>query len=87
MRSGVTIEAGRLSLARYIPGMNRAQTAKIEVAVTECLDDCDPHMMPFTSIDKFIARLKADPNWTDAEIVELQSRVIRAILARQNALR
>ena len=52
--TGVTIEAGRLSVAGYNLGMNRAQTAKIEVAVTECLDVCDPHMMPFTSIDNLL---------------------------------
>lgn len=63
--------------------MNEEQLAKIESAVVTLLAAYDPVHMPFSTISKFVDRLKADPTWTDAEIVEMQTRVLRIVLYRQ----
>lgn len=63
--------------------MNEDQIAKIESAVVACLNAYDPLHMPFATISKFVDKLKADPNWTPEEIIEMQTRVLRIILYRQ----
>lgn len=63
--------------------MNEEQLAKIESAVVTLLAAYDPVHMPSLTISKFVDRLKADPMWTDAEIVEMQTRVLRIVLYRQ----
>jgi hypothetical protein len=47
-----------------------------------CLDECRAKDRPFTRISEYIASLQADPAWTEAEIIELQTRVMRVLLFR-----
>jgi hypothetical protein len=61
--------------------MDAEQNAKIEAGVVRCLDDCRAER-PYSRLAEFIAGLRADPNWTSEEIVELQTQVIRALLFR-----
>jgi len=62
--------------------MNAEQNARIESALATCLDECRAKDRPFTRISEYIASLQADPAWTEAEIIELQTRVIRVLLFR-----
>lgn len=59
------------------------QLAKIESTVAELFAACDPLRMPFSTVSKFVDRLKADSAWTAEEIVEMQTRDLRIILYRQ----
>ena len=62
--------------------MDTAQKTKIETGVLTCLDECRAVDQPYTKVTAFIEGLKADPNWSADEIVELQTQVIRALLFR-----
>jgi hypothetical protein len=69
--------------ARYNIGMDAEQRAKIDAVLRECLDDCQGSRHPYTRLSTYFEGLKANPNWTPAEIIELQTRVIRILLHRQ----
>ncbi len=58
------------------------QEARIESGLAECLNECRSTDRPYTRISAFIAELQCDPDWTSAEIIELQTRVIRVLLYR-----
>ena len=62
--------------------MDEAQRAKIETGVLNCLDECRAADQPYSRLSAFIEGLKASPNWTADEIIELQTQVIRALLFR-----
>ena len=62
--------------------MNAEQNARIESALAMCLDECRAKDRPFTRVSEFIAGLQSEPDWTDQEIIELQTRVIRVLLFR-----
>ena len=62
--------------------MDNAQLAKIETGVLNCLDECRAADQPYTRMSAYIEGLKANPDWTADEIVELQTQVIRALLFR-----
>ena len=64
--------------------MNDELNAKIEAAVRESREFDSSTDLPFTKLAAFIHRLRADPNWTDSEIIELQTRVIRDLMSRRN---
>jgi hypothetical protein len=61
--------------------MDSEQYAKIESAVDECLSVCAKADRPYVRLSAFLAKLNAD-GWTAAEIIELQTRVIRVLLYR-----
>jgi len=61
--------------------MDEEQLAKIESAVAKCLSGCDD-ITPFKQLSAFINSLKDDPEWTDRDIIEVQTRVIRVLLYR-----
>lgn len=63
--------------------MTPEQLAKIEEAATHCLSRCDNSHLPFTTVAQFIETLQADPTWTDREIIEMQTRVINAMLGKR----
>src|SRR5262245_18123310 len=62
--------------------MDEAQRAKIETGVVNCLDECRASDQPYSRVSAFIAGLKANPDWTAEEIIDLQTQVIRALLFR-----
>lgn len=62
--------------------MNAEQYARIESALASCLDECRATDRPYTRVSEFIAGLQGDPEWMAAEIIELQTRVIRVLLYR-----
>ena len=53
---------------------------KINAGLGACLEHCKQTDRPFTSVSAFIESLKHDPIWSDAEVIELQTRVIRHLL-------
>ena len=53
---------------------------KIEEEERKCLAACDHEERPFTCIAAFLEKLSRDPSWTDAEILELQTNVVRVVL-------
>jgi len=62
--------------------MDEEQLAKIESAMAECLELCRATDRPFMRLTAFLDKLKADTTWTDAERIELQTRVIRVLVYR-----
>lgn len=62
--------------------MNAEQTAKIESALAACLEECRSPDRPYTRVSEYVASLQNDPDWATAEIIELQTRVIRVLLYR-----
>jgi len=67
--------------------MNAEQHAKIRAGLKDCLEHLRGSKVPYTRLKKYIAALKTNPAWTATEIIELQTQVIRALLAQQrNAL-
>ena len=62
--------------------MDAEQETKIEAGVVACLEHCQGTARPYTAVSAYLDTLKADPNWMDAEIIELQTRVIRVLLYR-----
>ena len=60
--------------------MDAAQRTKIETGVLNCLDECRAADQPYSRLTAFIEGLKANPNWTSEEIIELQTQVIRSLL-------
>lgn len=62
--------------------MNAEQTAKIENALATLLEECRAVDRPYTRVAQFIGELQNDPNWTAAEIIELELRLIRTLLYR-----
>jgi hypothetical protein len=62
--------------------MNAEQTAKIESAVANCLEECRATDRPYSRVTEFIAGLQGDPDWTPQEVIELQTRIIRVLLYR-----
>jgi len=61
--------------------MDAERSGKIDAAILHCLDECRAER-PYTRLTAFIEGLKSDPNWSSAEIIELQTQVIRALLFR-----
>lgn len=63
--------------------LDQKQDARISRAGAACLNSCDAEFMPFATIEKYLGTIKADPEWSQSEIIELQTRLIREILNRQ----
>jgi hypothetical protein len=51
-------------------------------AVAACLAQAIGTNTPFRRVSDYLTCLKEHPNWTDADIIELQTCVIRALLRR-----
>jgi len=68
--------------AAETPPMSPEQNAKIDAGVTACLERCQDPSRIFTTVSAFIQELRAEQEWTDAELSELQIRVIRILLKR-----
>ena len=55
---------------------------KIESTVVVCLDECRATDRPYVRVSAFLDQLRAD-GWSDRDIMELQTRVIRKLLEQQ----
>jgi|SRR3982751_4327703 hypothetical protein len=75
---------GQVSLPPILPTVTPEQIAKIEAGVAACLERCQNPTRMYSGVAAFIEGLKADPAWTAAELIELQTRVIRILLQRHH---
>jgi hypothetical protein len=55
---------------------------KMEANVLACLKDCDASAAPYDVVAEYLDNMKASPNWTETEMGEFQTRVLRALLGR-----
>ena len=62
--------------------MDPKLTPKMEANVLACLKDCDASAAPYDVVNEYLENMKASPHWTEAEIGEFQTRVLRALLGR-----
>jgi hypothetical protein len=53
---------------------------KLSAALDDCLRGCLVSDRPFSQLRHALDAYKSDPAWTQAEVVELQTRVIRALM-------
>jgi hypothetical protein len=60
--------------------VNLSGNPKIDSGVSECLQQCKASRTPWTTASQFVETLKQSSSWADYEIIELQTRVIRALL-------
>jgi hypothetical protein len=56
---------------------------KIAKMATVCLREVANAKTPFSEIDHFLQRLRNDPAWSDAEVVEVQTNVIRELMRQR----
>ena len=57
---------------------------KINQAAATCVAHAMGTKAPFSRVSEYIASLKADASWSDAELVEVQTRVIRQLMTLLN---
>ena len=62
--------------------MTAEQDIKIGSAAAACLEECGATDRPYSRVSAFIGGLQGDEDWSDAEIIELQTRVIKVLLYR-----
>jgi hypothetical protein len=55
---------------------------KLATALDDCLRRCLASERPFYELSQRLNAYKANPDWTPAELVELQTRVIRDLMRR-----
>jgi hypothetical protein len=55
---------------------------KITAAVERCLRHALSLKRPFSHVAEFLAQLRSNPDWTPDEVIEVQTRVIRALMQR-----
>jgi len=55
--------------------------SEIAAAADACLASLETDR-PFLAIKMFLAQLRADAAWTDADVIEVQTRIIRAMMVR-----
>jgi hypothetical protein len=60
--------------------LSSEQEERIASGLAQCLTECRSTDGPFSRVSAYIKSLQEDPEWTEAEIIELQTRVIRALL-------
>jgi hypothetical protein len=64
--------------------MRRADTLlKTMTAVQSCLSECLREAFPLDALQRYVDRLRRDPQWQDAELQEVETTARRAILSRQ----
>jgi hypothetical protein len=55
------------------------QLLKTMSALRRCLDECLQDASPLATLDKYLKELRQNPDWTDAEIAEMEATARRAI--------
>ena len=58
---------------------------KVNAAAELCLSYALGTDRPFVQVSDFLALLHSDAGWTDKEIIEVQTRVIRDLMKRLRA--
>ena len=53
---------------------------RFAAALDECLRRCQQSERPFYDLSQLLKRYKNDSAWTQAELIELQTRVIRMLM-------
>jgi hypothetical protein len=68
-------------------GMTQEPSRADEIAdaVEICLGLAAGHNSPFKRVSNYLASLRQSEGWTDAEIMAVQMRVIRALMKRDGA--
>jgi len=64
--------------------MSAEMSDKLETGIRDCLAICAKTDRPFFNLAAFIESLKANPDWTQDEIITLQTQVIRLLLNLQS---
>jgi hypothetical protein len=54
-------------------------TCKINRAVRECVGRCFRSQTPLTALAEYVEQLKADPSWAEAEILRVETTVLRMV--------
>jgi hypothetical protein len=57
---------------------------KIDRSVRQCLDGCRRSQVPYTHLSRFLKSLQAGGEWSEDDISELQTRVIRVLLSESD---
>ena len=52
---------------------------RLAAALAECMRRCQASERPFYELSQILAGYRNDPGWTEAEVIELQTRVIRML--------
>jgi hypothetical protein len=52
---------------------------KTMLALRSCLDECRQDATPLAALDKCVKQLRQNPDWTDAEVAEVEAAARRAI--------
>ena len=60
--------------------LSREQEERVAKEVAQCLERCATTDRPFRQASAHIDLLHGDPHWSHDEIVEVQARVLRALL-------
>lgn len=55
---------------------------KVSKAAEKCLAYAISQTQQFTRVAEVMALMRKEPGWTDSEVIEVQSRVIRALMSR-----
>jgi hypothetical protein len=57
---------------------------KIARMATACLEEVETAKSPFRQVEQFLRRLHANPEWTDEEVIEVQTLVIRELMRQMS---
>ena len=55
---------------------------RLAAALGECKRRCQSSDRPFYELSQALEAYKSDPAWTEAEVVDLQTRVIRMLMGQ-----
>lgn len=58
---------------------------EIAAAAQTCLNKALSDDRPFHRVSLFLDELRADPIWTDPDIIEVQTRVIRGLMGQMGS--
>jgi hypothetical protein len=59
--------------------------SKTDLAVRACLEQAIPASNPYAKAGEFFAALKADSRFTEAEVAEIQTRVLNRLTSENRA--
>jgi hypothetical protein len=52
-----------------------ADPNRINAAIRECLDQCYASQTPLPCLAEYVAMLRGDPAWSDAEVAQVENAV------------
>jgi len=59
--------------------MPESDAAKINDAIRSCLEQCYGDRTPLATVADFLRKLRKDPAWSETEIEEVQSTVLKML--------